>query len=198
MTDILETVVQESRRLHENRDCAVRAVAIATDYSYEDVHYTFGLCGRKSRRGTPWEVTEKAVRLLRYRMIDKTFAISSRTVRTLERELRWSDHSYLVRVNRHLLPVVKGRVYDWTKGRLHRIIQVHRLVEVSEEFHKAELRNLVWTDVHNSWAEREGLVTTGGEDVTFMYSQVGLSMTGGIKRIILTTDNKGPVFRGMS
>lgn len=136
MSDVLETVVQASNRHNEHRDCAVRALAIAGDYEYDDVHYVFHLCGRLNRKVTPWHVTEKAVKMLRFRMVDVTGWFESRTVRTLELEMRYRPGRYLVRVSRHLLPVVDGKVHDWTKGRLHRIISIFKLEETDIDFHR--------------------------------------------------------------
>lgn len=136
MTDTLETVVQASKQHREHRDCAVKALAIAGDYEYDDVHYVFQLCGRRNRKGTPWEVTEKAAKMLRFRMVDVTSHFNARTVRNLERELRWCKGRYIIRVSRHLLPLVDGKVHDWTKGRLHRIISVFKLEETDPEFHR--------------------------------------------------------------
>jgi hypothetical protein len=136
MTDVFADVLCESKRHNEHKDCAVRAVAVATDYEYDDVHYAFSICGRVPRRGTRWEITEKVVKLLRHRMIDVTHQFKARTVRTLEREMRHHTGRYIVRVNRHLLPVVDGKVHDWSQGRLHRIIAVYRLEETDSDFHR--------------------------------------------------------------
>jgi len=136
--DILETIVQESENKNEDKDCAVRALAIATDYTYDDVHYVFELCGRVHRQGTSTHMTKRAAKMLRFSMIDVTDWYEARTVRTLERELGYGR--YIVRVNRHMLPIVNGRVYDWTKGRLHRILEIYKVVETDIEFHE---RNMV-------------------------------------------------------
>ena len=185
MTNLMDVVERESRLKNENKDCAVRAVSIATDYEYDSAHYVFQLCGRRPRKGTPWEVTEKAVRLLEHRMIDVTHQFESRTVRTLEREMRWVKGKFLVRVYRHVLPVVDGRVFDWTKGRRHRVKAVYKLIEVDNDFHKADLRNLVYT--------RPGQQVTG-RDVTGLYRRIGNRVPPGFTRIILTTDHNGPIF----
>lgn len=144
MSNILETVVQGSKAKNEYKDCAVRAVSIACNYTYDDTHYAFQCCGRRHRRGTRWEIIEKVVELLRFRMVDVTDHFSSRTVRTLEREMRGRRGSYLVRVYKHVLPVVNGKVYDWTKGRLHRVNRVFKLVEVTETFHFPCLQSGEW------------------------------------------------------
>ena len=201
MDDILETVMRESNHLREHLDCAVRAVAIATDYEYDDVHYAFGVCGRLPRRSTPWHITERVVKLLRFRMVDVTDQFDARTVRTLEREMKHNRGRYLVRVSRHVLPVVDGCVYDGTKGRLHRIVYIYKLVEVSEEFHQADKRNLVYI----------GKIPAEGEDVTRLYLQMNnrlpsiandfrctpflFKLPPPHTHILLTQDEQGPVFR---
>lgn len=191
--DLLKTIDQKSVSHNEKNDCAVRAVSIVTNYSYDDVHYIFSLCGRKQRHGTKWETTEKAVRLLRFRMVEITNTYSSRTIRTLERELkRRGKNRLLVRVRGHVLPVVNGKVYDWTSGRCHRIQKVYRLVEVSEEFHQAEKRNIVYTSPVSEFE----VDTTNLVDVTSLYKQVGCRLIGNIQQVFLTTDKVGPVFLG--
>ena len=140
MSTVLDAVEQESNRRREDRDCAVRAVAIAADYEYDDVHYVFGRCGRVSRRGTQWHTTEKAIRMLRFKLVDVTDQFDSRTVRSLENEARWIKGRFLVKVRGHVLPLVDGIVHDWTQGRLHRIVAVYQLVEVDAEFHARNVR----------------------------------------------------------
>ena len=188
MTDKFKRILAESKKKNEHRDCAVRAVAIATDYEYDDTHFVFETCGRRRRKGTPWGVTEKAVHLLRFRMIDVTDQFSSKTVCTLEREMRWRRDSYLVRVSRHVLAVKGGRVHDWTQGRRHRIISIYKLVEVSEEFHRADQRNIVHL-VDDT--------PDGAEDVSALYRQTNNRWQVNCKKIVLTKDVEGPVFKGV-
>jgi hypothetical protein len=189
--NVLETIVRESRRKNEAKDCAVRAMAVLTEYDYDDVHYTFGLCGRITQRGTDWHVIEKAAKLLRFEMVDVTNNFfDARTVRTLGRIMRYHRGRYLIRVRGHVLPIVNGTVYDWTKGRLHRILSIHKMVEVTKEFQQAQGRNLCRVD---------GTVNLDQitNDVTHVYNQVGLTVPSGCRRVYLTSDEGGPVFRAM-
>lgn len=115
-----------SRSMNENRDCAVRAVAIAANVPYRVAHATLKQLGRKNRRGTPNTVTKQAMKNLGFRLEEKFFR--AKTVRTLERELRRGV--YLVWVRGHILAIKNGVVHDWTKGRCHR---VKRVIEVIHE-----------------------------------------------------------------
>ena len=126
-------ITKASHSKNEKNDCAVCALAIACDYDYDDVHWILKLCGRKNRRSTLWDTTEKALALLRFRTIDVTSRFRARTIRTLEREMRGVKGNYLVRVRRHVLPIVDGQVHDWTKGRCHRIRYILRLEETDKD-----------------------------------------------------------------
>jgi hypothetical protein len=188
MTEIFKNIETESLSRNEHRDCAVKAVSIATGYEYDDVHYVFEVCGRKPRKGTQFYVTEKAVKLLKFRMIDVTKHFKSKSVRTLEREIKDCKGNFLVRVTNHLLPVVDGKVHDWTSGRCHRIVSIHMLREVSREFHKADLRNIVCVNIDEQQV---------GKDVTKFYKLIGNRMPSNCSKIILTEDEFGPVFVGV-
>lgn len=140
MESNFETISKESQIKNEHNDCAVRAVAIACDYEYDDVHYLFNICGRKDRHTTPWPITRKVISLLRYQLLDATDNFTSRSIRSLEREMRLSCGRYIVRVRKHVLPIVNGKVHDWSKGRCHRILAIYELKETDPEFHKNNLQ----------------------------------------------------------
>jgi hypothetical protein len=134
------TVLRESRLRRERRDCTVKALALATDYTYDDAHYALSLAGRRRHRGARTNIVKKAAQLLRFDMVDVTSQFSARTIRTLEREMKWHSGRYIVRVQGHMLAVVDGKVYDKvTKGRLHRVCEVYKMVETDPEFHERNM-----------------------------------------------------------
>jgi hypothetical protein len=132
---MFEELMQRSESVNEKNDCVVKALSILTDYDYDDVRYVLGLCGRKPKRGCDFRVTSKAIGLLRHKIIDVSDYFSSRTVRTLEREMQGVKGRYLVRVRRHMLAVVDGKVHDWSRGRCHRIREIYQIKETDKEWH---------------------------------------------------------------
>ena len=128
-----DALSQASRSMQEWNDCAVIATAIATGYEedYEGVRYAFELCGRRPRSGTPFHITKKVVGLLDCTIEEVTHHFSSRTIRTLEREMRHRKGRYLVRTGGrtvgHLVAIKDGKVMDWSKGRCKRIKEIYRV-----------------------------------------------------------------------
>lgn len=120
-----------SDKMRETKDCAVMAVAVAGDLTYEDAHCLMELCGRKPRTGTHYWSTCKALKFLDIKTEDCTELfkmMGAKTVRTLGRVMRGRKGvSYLVRTSHHIFTVKDGEICDWTEGRLHRIQTVERL-----------------------------------------------------------------------
>ena len=110
----------------ETNDCAVKAVALATGEDYGATRWLFTEFGRRPRHGTPVHITKKVMDYLGYDMVECRDWFDARTIRSLEPEIT-STGSYLVRTSRHILCVKNGVVEDWTRGRLHRIINVWRV-----------------------------------------------------------------------
>jgi len=129
MSELFESLDRESKILGETRDCAVKAVAIACgqEKDYRRVLELFRAKGRRNRGRTPFRVTESVVAALGCAMINVTDHFGSKTVRTLEREMRGMSGCYLIRVRGHVLSVVDGSVHDWTQGRCHRIQSIYKI-----------------------------------------------------------------------
>jgi len=121
-----DAISKASDAFGEYKDCAVRAVTVVSGFPYEHVHKTFTRCGRFPKCGTPLHVTRLALKSLQLQTEDVTDQFNARTVRTLERELPKKGR-FLVRVNGHLLAAKDGKIIDWTKGRLHRIIKIEKV-----------------------------------------------------------------------
>lgn len=120
-------VKKESEKLNEHNDCAVRATTLASGFSYDHVHRLYSLCGRKHRRGVKRYITDKVWKHLGLKV--KPVQVKSKTVCTLERELRFGK--YLVFTRGHLLALIDGVVQDWTKGRRHRVVRVYKVVDIA-------------------------------------------------------------------
>ena len=113
-----------SKSYNEKNDCAVKAVAVVANASYQEAHEALRLAGRKPRRGTPLPVIFAALRSLGVYHEFKTVADHrgkdmgrcpiSRVRSRLPRKGR-----FLVLTRSHILAVVDGVVLDWTEGRRH-------------------------------------------------------------------------------
>lgn len=121
-----------SDRMGEHKDCAVIAVALTCKVSYEKAHAALKACGRRDRSGTPFNVTEAAVRKLGYKINRykrmRQAGGSRYTPKTIGGRLR--KGRYLCRVRGHIFAVVDGQVMDWTAGRNHRIEHFYRVTKV--------------------------------------------------------------------
>lgn len=113
-------------KMKETRDCAVKAVAFSCDISYEEAHAALKAAGRKNNKGTPNHLTRKVLKQQGFKT--EKYEHRAKTVRTLARELRFVRGTFLVWTRGHILCIKDGKVMDWTKGRLHRITSVERVV----------------------------------------------------------------------
>lgn len=125
--DISYTSASEvSNRMGEHRDCAVKAISIATGTDYATVHAMLKAAGRRNRCGTYRFQTDKVIKELGFRQVNVTSQVCGRTVRTVAGELR--NGNYLVFVSGHVLAVKEGVVEDWTAGRQHRVKDIMKIV----------------------------------------------------------------------
>ena len=127
MIDFKEVKVRSSK-MRERNDCAVKALAIAAEKPYEEVHALFKRLGRKNRRGTPLYTIVRAAREyspnVLYTDIRKPCG-GKYTARTIGEAL--PKGKYILHYNGHVAAMVDGMVEDWTDGRCHRVIAVIKL-----------------------------------------------------------------------
>lgn len=118
-----QTCQAEARAIAERNDCAVKAVAIATQTPYDEVHMLYRDRGRKRGRRTPMKLTHEVLAELGADALptDRKAA----TVATVPRA--YPSGSYLIRTSGHILACVDGKVEDWTAGRRHRVLEVLRI-----------------------------------------------------------------------
>jgi hypothetical protein len=127
----------------ETNDCAVRAIALAFDVPYADVHKFLKIAGRPARKGTSFACIDAAVRYFsrgriegsfhgacydRPRIVGHWVALWVReqmTVARFEREM--PKGTYLVYTARHLLCVRDYKAEDFTSGRRHRVRRYVRI-----------------------------------------------------------------------
>ncbi len=111
------------KKLNENNDCVVIAVAIAARMTYEKAH---GICeyqGRKNGKGIHTVYVLEHLKQIGFK-IEKIKNLRQKngshyTPKTIGSRLKRGY--YIIRKNRHAIAVVNGVVEDWTSGRQHHI-----------------------------------------------------------------------------
>jgi len=151
-------VCARSKKWRENNDCTVKALAIATNSTYEKAHGALALRGRSFRKGISMHEVWKALGDLGFKaetvfkrseieLSDKGFLFDGHHDDRIEkvkkyRRSRWAKGKtiksvagylpqrgvFLIETRAHVLCVRAGQVHDWTDGRRHRITQVHRII----------------------------------------------------------------------
>ena len=136
--------------INETNDCGVKAVAIATNTPYKDVHAIMASLGRKRRKGTPWGVLSGALEQLGYRGLSFEKAPMQKRTKTVrfgtgagsvsflqEKESYYTMKTihkalpkrgrYILHCSGHVAAFVNGKVEDWTEGRRHRVLRVMKI-----------------------------------------------------------------------
>jgi hypothetical protein len=111
--------------LRERNDCAVIALAVASQISYADCHRYLAQNGRRLRSasGRTVELYQNVLDMVQVPREEW----AGRTVRTFAANC--DAGTYIVMTSGHVLCVRHGVAEDWTSGRLHRITRVWRVVE---------------------------------------------------------------------
>ena len=66
---------------------------------------------------------------IRFRELDiDTVRRMGKTVKTFSEYTRGSGKSYVMYTSGHVLPIINGRVHDWTEGRRHRPYKVYEVI----------------------------------------------------------------------
>jgi hypothetical protein len=131
-------------RRGETNDCAVVALALATDLPYDTVHAAMKANGRGDRKGTNRDTTLRTVKDLGFEALEispkqiiveypgRHIDLQNVTVKHLERfaeKLAWmKGRNFLFSTGTHMLAVVDGKVQDWTEGRPFRVKFIWEIV----------------------------------------------------------------------
>jgi len=129
----------------ETNDCAVKAIAAATDAPYTTVLNALYAAGRRPRRGTPMAATEQVMQQLGFRMVPvlmshfiEQYPAPHHTLRSVTthhpdrfRKV-WADgQTYLLRTRSHILCVKNGVNLDWTRGKAKRAWRIYRVEKMA-------------------------------------------------------------------
>ena len=127
-TDLFASLSSEAKLKGETNDCAVKAIAAATDVRYSIVHAFCKARGRKARCGTRLDTIERTVQTDLGFSMERVKLTRNWTVNQIEQGNAWKDgQSYLVLTSGHMLAVVDGVVHDWSKGSKRRAKMVWRV-----------------------------------------------------------------------
>ena len=124
----------KSKSFDEKNDCAVKAVAVVANASYEEAYEALRKAGRKPRRATPLPVIFAALKSLGcHATYQNNFQhngvpmgrcpisrVKSRLMQAFGANgKQFRNGRYLVLTRNHILAVKDGEVQDWTDGRRH-------------------------------------------------------------------------------
>ena len=147
---------------HETRDCAVRAIAIATETSYAEVHAKLKLQGRRNRQGTSINQIQAALRSLTAETetiytVDFGGLYSHITYPTLADTLRkYQTGRYVVITTDHAQAVIDGVVHDdgLIAGPRSRVKRVFRVVPKQKQ---AAQPDIMQDQINELWARLDRL-----------------------------------------
>ncbi len=128
--ELYSSCKEKSFEYGERADCTVRAIAITTREGYEMTHYALEEQGRRRRSGTSIANMKTACSELGYTMEKVEFGAwhaRARTAITAAR-LGWQG-SFVLVYDKHVAAMVDGEVFDWVKGRRHRLENIYRITE---------------------------------------------------------------------
>lgn len=126
--EVFNSLDSRSDERGEQRDCAVKAVALLCGVDYDTAHATLAKHGRIEGRGTHMHITEAACAELGHPIVQVTFRpviaqypsphhnLNSVTSHHMRRfPLVWKDApDFLMRTRSHILAVMGGQVMDWS------------------------------------------------------------------------------------
>mgnify|MGYP003649463997 CR=1 FL=1 len=135
-----QAVIEATRAFGETNDCVVKAITLATGLPYRDVHKTLEDCGRESRRGTPEYVSNKALKILGYKLVsvpkfDRQVIYAGYrrkskgySVKGLIGEL--DNKNYLINISEHMLSAVGGEILDFTRNKKCFVDSVYEIIKI--------------------------------------------------------------------
>ena len=130
-TSLFSALQSQAIQNNETNDCAVKAIAIATNTDYATVLAMMNKAGRRRGKGTPWWVIWETLDHLGFQA-NKVYVrsefidhypkghqiLKSVTTHHPDRFNKvWANgKTYLMCTRNHILAVVNGVNHDWTRG----------------------------------------------------------------------------------
>lgn len=107
---------------------------MAARLPYDEAHALLAAAGRENRKGLHTSVMFDALRSIGYRVTKsseyrpKQKNGSAYTMKTVSQLFKRGY--YIVHVTGHFAALVNGEVYDWTRGRRQRVLDVYKIEKV--------------------------------------------------------------------
>lgn len=122
------------KRLKENNDCAVIAIAVACKITYKKAHSICKKLGRKNGRGLRTFTILQAIKKAGYEIEFNTFGLkqpngSKYTPKTIERAVKLNG-MYLAFTGDHVFAIKEKEVICWCKNRS---LHINRLVKIGDK-----------------------------------------------------------------
>lgn len=133
------SLVEKSNKYGERNDCAVKALAVVLNTSYEDSHLLNKNFGRKDGKGTSLIITLKALESRGFKF--KEIGIGSNfkkniTVKKFEQYyIRKYKNPLLILTARHIAGVNRGKIHDHISGRNVRIKTIYEIIATENAVH---------------------------------------------------------------
>lgn len=134
--DYLEKIKSGSN-LNEKNDCAVIALSLVTEQSYEKIHSLLSEIGRKNNK--PTKLYKTLHILKKFNEYRKIFLVEKRkqyppryknksiTIKSIEEYPHLWQGTYLIVLSEHIFAVRNGKVLDWTRGLSKRINSIYKI-----------------------------------------------------------------------
>lgn len=128
----LGTLLNDSRSNRDPNSCGVVALALLLDKSYEEAYALLKSEGRMHGRGTNLSQFLNAITGSggTFTRLDLNYVRQhAKTLRSLERTAEFSKGRYFIVTHRHGVAMIDGKIVDWTKDTLRRIITMYEIVQ---------------------------------------------------------------------
>ena len=129
MTKLYQKLTEESKKIKERNDCAVKAIAIVCNIKYQDAWKLASKFGRRfGGRTSALKTTYPAIQSKGF-SIDRLKSHKMNKAKTIKslKPLIPSKGVFLVFTKGHILAVRGGEIHDWTEDRRHRILAILRV-----------------------------------------------------------------------
>lgn len=132
----------ESRAFGENKDCSVKAVALAAGVTYAEAHAAMKAQGRKDRKGAYNDQINKAVESFGKKLVRINLRSKIDQYPGVHKNLRnvttfhparfpkaWEDNkTYIAYISGHVLTIINGKTVDWTASRAKQIYAMYEVI----------------------------------------------------------------------
>lgn len=115
----------------EDNDCGIRALAVACCVTYEKAYWALKEAGRRDGHVCRMTQVIDAANNLRHLMVRIT--CTSKTLRTVERELAKTYGGFIVTTVDHAVGVWNGELIDHARGSLRRLDGIYRIEPMRSE-----------------------------------------------------------------